>query len=55
MNSIYTKNFLINTLDILEDNIRDIEKWNAYNDDEYQDEAEAIKTIIEVLKAKITN
>ena len=55
MNSIYTKDYLRNTLGIIFDNIDDLDSWNAYNNDEYNDEVATLRQIAELVKKKIEN
>ena len=53
--NLYDKEFLRNTLDLLQDLIGDLSKWSAWNDDKYNQEVHDLQEIIKNIKLKENN
>ena len=52
-NLYYSKQYLKDTIYLLNPEIEDLETWSAYNDDKYNEEIADIRKAFEKLKKKI--
>ena len=52
-NLYYSKQYLKDTLFMINSEIEDLETWSAYNDDKYNEEIADIRKAFEKLKKKI--
>lgn len=50
MNDLYTPEYLINTLSLLESEAADLRTWSVYNGDQYNQETNNIQGAIDELK-----
>lgn len=53
MHDLYTKTYAKLTLKVLEDCVKDLSSWSAYNQDLGNEEIDSIKVAIESLQEKI--
>ena len=54
MNDLYTKDYLENTLVILESELDDLETWSVYNGDHKLDEISQLKSLFKTISAQLT-
>ena len=52
MDNFYNQSFLENSIIQLEDVIADLSKWDAYNDDYYNEEIGILQKILDLIKQK---
>lgn len=50
MNTTYDKKYLKTLVRVLEDDIKDLSEWDAYNDDSLSEEVFKLKTTIQAIK-----
>ena len=53
MNDLYDETFVKSTIVELEDNVKDLELWSAYNDDKSIDLINILKKVIKLIKEEV--
>lgn len=51
--SMYTNTWFKITLELLEDQIKDLRSWSVHNDDKYLNEIHELEAVFEILKGRI--
>lgn len=54
MNEFYSYHFMLATIDIIRDQIKDMWSWSAYNKDRFNSEIDEIETILNKMREELT-